>query len=101
LYGLEAGYNLKLSTLTIRPLLGFGQYSVTTDEVVDGANAGHFVSYSKYFEPGVMGLLQLGTWLVGADASVLFLPDLEGAHGAFTFHGNGRNGPLLGAGSRV
>jgi hypothetical protein len=80
LYGFEAGYNFKVSLVTIRPQFGFGRFSL-----VPG-----FVSNSVYFEPGVVGLVSLGRLFVGADVSALLI-DSSSSFGpgfaALTVHG--------------
>ena len=96
LYGVEAGYNIGLSILTLRPQLGVGNY--TRSESLSGSNTSinlgappsspppNSSTSSLYLEPGVTGLLSLGMWIVGADANVLVLT-LSGAWPAFTAHG--------------
>ena len=83
LYGVEAGYNIGVPFVTLRPQLGVGNYTLT-------ASSTGLPSFSKsnlYLEPGVTGLLSFGLWLVGADANVLLLPGLSGSQAAFTGHG--------------
>ena len=48
----------------------------------------NFSSSSSYFflEPGVTGLVALGSLLIGADANALFLPGLNNGNAAFTLH---------------
>jgi len=92
LYGVEAGYNIRVSILTLRPQLGIGNYAQS--ESLSGTPTGqpstptaHYSASSLYLEPGVTGLLSFGLWIVGADANVLFLPGLSGSQPAFTAHG--------------
>jgi hypothetical protein len=84
MYGLEAGYNWKIAILTIRPQLGVGNYSL---------DVGNTSGNNIYLEPGVTGLISLGTFFVGADANLLVLPSIQqpdgnkGTDTAFTVHG--------------
>jgi len=85
MYGLDLGYNIKVAILTIRPLLGLGNFTVSTSP--GGASASNL-----YLEPGVTGLLSFGTLIVGADANLLVLPGINTPTGsttetAFTIHG--------------
>ena len=89
MYGLELGYNIKLAILTIRPQLGIGNAVFTA-----GPSGGPSTDSSNlYLEPGVTGLVSLGTVFVGADANLLLLPSVaqgDGSHStqtAFTLHG--------------
>jgi hypothetical protein len=82
LYGLEAGYNLKVSRVTIRPQLGLGNLRLSAWYGDPTAGA---VSNYVYFEPGVVGLVSLGVLFVGADVGALLLP--RGPASAFTVHG--------------
>lgn len=95
LYGVEAGYNIGISILTLRPQLGVGNYRLTesspgglttfSGQVVSDS----YSSNSLYLEPGVTALLSFGLWIVGADGNVLFLVPTGGdnSHPAFTAHG--------------
>jgi hypothetical protein len=91
LVGLEGGYNLGLSILTIRPQLGLGYY-----------NAGFSLSYqgaagapgptsqntsSVYLEPDITALVSLGIWFVGADAGLLWVPAVDNSQVAVVVHG--------------
>jgi len=84
MYGLEAGYNWKITILTIRPQIGVGNYTL---------NVGNAQGSNLYLEPGVTGLVSLGTFFVGADANLLVLPSFQtpggsqGTDTAFTVHG--------------
>jgi len=88
MYGLEAGYNWKLTILTIRPQLGVGNFTGTTS-----LNNVSSSSSNLYLEPGVTALISFGTMFVGADANLLVLPDItqpggaKGTETAFTIHG--------------
>ena len=77
LYGLEAGYNAKASTVTIRPQLGLGAITL----IFSGVNAGSPTYF--YVAPGVAVLVGLGTYFVGADAAALVMatggPSFDGA----------------------
>ena len=89
MYGIEAGYNFSVSLLTVRPQLGIGNYTLTASS--PGATTSS--TSNLYLEPGVVGLLSFGQWLVGADANVLFLPGWSDSHpggsskAAFTANG--------------
>jgi hypothetical protein len=66
LYGVEGGYNVKWSDVTVRPQLGLG-------------NLMHFYpgnSSESYFylEPGVTMLVSLGTAFLGFDVGALLIP---------------------------
>jgi hypothetical protein len=89
MYGVEAGYGGKLlELLTLRAQVGIGNFTNTVD-VGSASNSNN----NLYVEPGVVGLLGLGSFFVGADANVLILPGLKDYTGttntdiAFTFHG--------------
>jgi len=75
--GLEAGFGIKLvEVLTIRPQVGFGSltFSSSTEgggQTVD-ASTGYF-----YLEPGVVGMVSLGTLFVGADANLMLIPGVD------------------------
>jgi hypothetical protein len=84
LYGLEAGYNLKFSLVTIRPQLGFGNLALSSadGDPTPGPSA---ISNYFYLEPGVVALVSLGLIFVGADVGALVLP--TGPDSALTVHG--------------
>lgn len=99
LLGLDVGYSLKISELTIRPQLGFGDASITSLEPFAGTvnnpatNVANF-SVTKqrlYLEPGIVALVQLGPIFVGADVNLLVIPDGEldngNAFASFAFGG--------------
>jgi hypothetical protein len=95
LYGFEAGYNLKILLLTIRPTVQVGPYTLHAS--VGGTTVGGVVLsgsskdyHNIYVEPGVTALLGFGLWFVGADANVFVTPGLSGAKAAFM--GNGQIG---------
>jgi hypothetical protein len=85
LYGAELGYSVKLAILTIRPQVGLGNCTLSATGASDTNNL--------YVEPGLTGLITLGTIFVGADANALILPGIKQADGttgtstAFTLHG--------------
>jgi hypothetical protein len=93
MYGLELGYGIKLlDLLTIRPQLGIGNANFSTSVNESGVPGigGINVSGSNsnlYLEPGVTGIVSLGTFFVGADANILFFPGLDNSKPAFSFHG--------------
>jgi hypothetical protein len=88
MYGVDLGYNFKVAIVTIRPLLGIGNFTVTTS----GGGLSNDSS-NLYLEPGVTGLVSLGLLYVGADANLLVLPGVSQSGGssttetAFTLHG--------------
>jgi hypothetical protein len=95
-YGGELGYNLKIAILTIRPQLGIGNFTATTSGAVSAGGvtiSGSGSQSSLYLEPGVTGLVSLGTFYVGADVNALLLtsmPQSGGGNGldvAITAHG--------------
>jgi hypothetical protein len=84
MYGIDAGWGLKLAILTIRGQIGLGNLTYSIGDQ----------SFSHvYVEPGVVGLISLGTWFVGADVNYLVVPSLDTGLGtsktysAPTFHG--------------
>lgn len=83
LYGVEAGYNIGVPFVTLRPQLGVGNYTLTASSTGTASSSTNNI----YLEPGVTGLLSFGLWLVGADANILLLPGLSGSQAAFTGHG--------------
>jgi hypothetical protein len=82
LYGFEAGYNLKVSLVTIRPQLGLGNFR---SSAWYGDPTAGVISNYLYLEPGVVGLVSLGVLFVGADVGALLLP--TGPDSALTVHG--------------
>jgi hypothetical protein len=100
LYGVEGGYGSKFGPLTVRAQVGVGNYGETIDVNVTNCppNASCVIPStgtrnSLYVEPGLMAMIALGTFLIGADANVLLLPSRTEASGsssfdaAFTLHG--------------
>jgi len=84
MYGVEAGWGFTLTDiLTIRPQVGLGNASFS-DRSPSGSDTA--TSY-LYVEPGLTGVLSLGTLFVGADANGLFFPGLSNGSAAFTLHG--------------
>jgi hypothetical protein len=85
MYGGELGYNIKLAILTIRPQVGLGNYTQSETGISDVNNL--------YVEPGVTGMIALGTFFLGADANALILPGIKQSDGStgtsagFTLHG--------------
>jgi hypothetical protein len=85
MYGLDVGYNIKVAILTIRPLLGLGNFEISTSP---GSSSPSYF----YLQPGVTALISLGLVFVGADANLLVLPSVSTPTGnqaqtAFTAHG--------------
>jgi hypothetical protein len=68
LYGFEAGYNFKVSRVTIRPQLGLGDLRLSA--WYGGPTAGAISNYF-YLEPAVVGLVSFGVLFVGADVGAL------------------------------
>jgi hypothetical protein len=81
LYGIEAGYGIKLlGLLTLRAQLGVGNAGITGSGA--GSVAGASVNSSAtnnylYFEPGVTAMVSLGMWFVGADVNALLLTGVK------------------------
>jgi hypothetical protein len=87
MYGVDLGYNFKIAILTLRPLLGVGNF-VVSHSGEDGSGSASNV----YLEPGLTALVSLGILYVGADANLLVIPAVSVDHGnttetAFTLHG--------------
>jgi hypothetical protein len=80
LYGVEAGYNLKVGILTIRPQLGIGDYTIDSGAAACAPSpctppsAGTVGNGSPYFEPGAVGLVSFGVLYAGVDVNALLLP---------------------------
>jgi hypothetical protein len=92
MYGIEAGYGFTLvDVLTIRPQIGIGNASLggsVSGSGIVNTNASAGNESSLYIEPGITGLVSLGSWYVGADANLLFFTGLtENSTTAFSFHG--------------
>ena len=87
MYGLDLGYNFKIAILTLRPLLGIGNFTVSHSGEEGSGSASNL-----YLEPGLTALVSLGILYVGADANILVLPGISQGNGnttetAFTAHG--------------
>jgi hypothetical protein len=90
MYGVDLGYNFKIAILTIRPQVGIGNAQFTASGGGQSQTNGNL-----YLEPGLTGLVSLGTFFVGADANLLVLPNVNQGAGstssktetAFTLHG--------------
>lgn len=96
MYGVDVGYNLKLPLITIRPLVGIGNFTESGSGTATTPTAS--VSFSGnqstlYVQPGLTALVSLGTFYVGADANALLLTSLpqpsggKGLDVAVTIHG--------------
>jgi hypothetical protein len=83
MYGLEAGYGLKLAILTIRPQVGFGEWSVSGSASSLTAATPQSLSHI-YVQPGVTALISLGMLYLGADVGLLLIPGLENGVDATT-----------------
>jgi hypothetical protein len=90
LYGVEAGYGVKLSRLTLRAQIGVGNATVmgsnTGDSVTNAVVApGSWSNNYLYLEPGVIAMVSLGRWFVGADVNALILTGFQnGSSGSST-----------------
>jgi hypothetical protein len=77
LYGVEAGYNAKVSIGTVRPTLGLGAATLILSVVNPS------VPTYIYLRPGVALLVTLGTFFVGGDVTALVMagagPSFDGA----------------------
>jgi len=82
MYGVEGGYGFNMPLVTVRPQLGIGNFSLAA-----ACSAGCGSSSNLYLEPGVTALLTFGQIFLGADANLLFVPNLDQAQVAFTVHG--------------
>jgi hypothetical protein len=72
--GIEVGYGLKLSILTIRPQLGLGNITFTA-----AFGTPNDPSVGKFFgRPALVGLVALGPAYAGADAGLLVVPGFDG-----------------------
>ena len=91
LYGIEGGYGAKIFNLvTLRGQLGIGSFQLSEG---GGLNAS---ASNLYLEPGVVGLMSFGMFLVGVDATVVILPGVNDPvsggsswDAAFTIHAQG------------
>jgi hypothetical protein len=73
-YGGEVGYGIKIAFLTIRPLVGFGDWSYTPNGPCQSYGQGPFPfvpTNSFYLQPGGTLLVNLRFVIFGADASAL------------------------------
>jgi hypothetical protein len=81
LYGVDVGYNFSLLFLTLRPVVGVGNYTLHKS----GAESGDV--HNVYVQPGAMALIGIGLWFFGGDANVLLTPGLQNSKAAFTANG--------------
>src|SRR5580658_8612948 len=85
LLGGELGFGIKISRLTIRPLLGLGEGIIS--------ESGSSSTGSFYLEPGGLIQLNFGLIIFGVDAGCLILTSNQSISGltqvteAFTIHG--------------
>jgi hypothetical protein len=91
LVGLEGGYNLGISILTLRPQLGVGYYNAgftftDTNPGLGVPGKSSTSTSSIYLEPDITGLLSFGMWFVGADVGVLWVPAVDDSQAAVTAH---------------
>jgi hypothetical protein len=96
LYGIEAGYGIKLTIVTLRAQLGVGNAEVTasgSSQIAGISGSGSQKNSSLYLEPGVTAMVSLGMWFVGADINALVLTGVKDGSGksntdtALTWHG--------------
>jgi hypothetical protein len=94
LVGIDVGYSFKVPFITIRPLVGVGDFTETVSGLPQPfcpAGSGpcsvpNSESYNTlYVQPGITVLIALGTVYVGADANLLVLTSVP--------HYAGTNGP--------
>jgi hypothetical protein len=89
-YGGELGYGFKISFITIRPLVGFGDESVSVPAVAvcpPGANCGSGPAVSSfYLQPGGLVQFGFGHLIFGVDAGAL-IPTASGSRASFTMNG--------------
>jgi hypothetical protein len=82
-FGGELGYGFKISFVTLRPYLGFGQTTTYGDNVYLFA-AGSYTQ--PYFQPGGLVQLTFGHFLVGVDGNA-FIPTSELSQTGFVLNG--------------
>jgi hypothetical protein len=82
LYGAEAGYSFTLWLVTLRPLVGVGEYAVHTTFPGESST-----TRNVYVQPAVAGLIALGPALLGVDTGVLLLPGMPTSQAAWTIEG--------------
>jgi hypothetical protein len=82
LLGIEAGYSIHVSLLTIRPQLGLGSASITTlsnlspDPLGTATLPNNTNTNTRlYLEPGIVALINVGLVYVGADVNLLVITD--------------------------
>jgi hypothetical protein len=92
LLGGELGFGIKISRLTIRPLLGLGEGIISeSGPAILGSSSN--TSGSFYLEPGGLIQLNFGLIIFGVDAGCLILTSNQSVSGitqvteAFTIHG--------------
>jgi hypothetical protein len=88
-YGGEVGYSFKIFFITIRPIVGFGDASVSIPQTAAVCAPGATCAASSnsfYLQPG--GLLQFGFGhlIFGVDAGAL-IPTASGSQASFTMNG--------------
>jgi hypothetical protein len=89
-YGIEGGYGIRFfDRLTIRALLGLGDYiDVEDTEYSTGATSSQ-IHHSFYLEPGVTTMVAIGPVFVGGDLNLLiaeFAYQASRYGAAFTLH---------------
>ncbi len=82
MFGIEGGYGWEAPPFTVRPQVGIGSFSIAAE-----CSTGCGSSSNLYIEPGLTALFALGRFFLGADANLLFVPNLDQAQVAFTAHG--------------
>jgi hypothetical protein len=91
LYGLDIGYNINVSILTLRPQIGLGNTTIGTSLQGTGALNGSASPGGSdnnfYLEPGAVALITIGWFSFGADANLLWVPAVEKSKAAFALDG--------------
>jgi len=83
--GVEVGFTLPIPLLKIRPEVGVGNATMSasgSSSAVGGASIGGGSSSNLYVEPGVLVMIPLGTFFVGADVNALILPNVVAGYNA-------------------
>lgn len=73
-YGFQVGYNFGIPFITIRPQVGFGNLTISAGSgTVDGVPVPSQSYNSFWLEPGVVGIITLGIYFIGADINALMV----------------------------
>jgi hypothetical protein len=82
LYGVDLGYTFKRSVFKIRPVVGVGDTEITrtgsvgTESITAPPLAQYRSANTLYVQPGVTVLLAVGSFLAGANANLLVIPNV-------------------------